>query len=246
MKGKLNFVKTSVIGGIIFLVPLIILIIIMEKAVGIMSALSRPLSGLIQIESFAGIAVVDLITVAIIIILCFISGLISKTAFASKIIQRIESNILKKIPFYSFVKSITESISGISSKETLKPVLLEFDDNSQLGMEVERIEGGNVFVYVPGSPNPWSGSVLIMKPERVKPLNISFAQAIKLMHDFGQGANKLLSNHWVQCNQTISKSISNEEIFLGQWPLFSQPLLNNIGGGFYYPSNINSDVKSYI
>lgn len=195
MKSKLSIVKTTVIGGIIFLIPLIILVIIMEKAFQIMSALSRPLSNLIQIESFAGVAVVDIITVAIIIILCFIAGFISKTAFAIKFIQRIESKILKKIPFYSFVKSITESISGISSKESLKPVLLEFDDNSQLGLEVERIEGGNVFAYVPGSPNPWSGSVLIMKPERVKPLNISFAQAIKLMHDFGQGANKLLSNH---------------------------------------------------
>jgi len=195
MKSKLSIVKTTVIGGIIFLIPIIILVMIMEKAFQIMSALSRPLSNLIQIESFAGVAVVDIITVAIIIILCFIAGFISKTAFASKFIQRIESKILKKIPFYSFVKSITEGISGVSSKESLKPVLLEFDDNSQLGLEVERIEGGNTIVYVPSSPNPWSGSVLVMKSERVKPLNISFAQEIKLMHDFGQGANKLLSNH---------------------------------------------------
>jgi uncharacterized membrane protein len=194
MKGKLNFVKTSVIGGIIFLIPIIILIIIMEKAFGIMAALSRPLSGLIEIETFAGIAVVDLITIAIIIIICFAAGFISKTAFASKLIQRMELKILKKIPFYSFVKSITESISGISSKESLKPVLLEFDDNSQLGLEVERIEGGNIVVFVPGSPNPWSGSVLVMKSNRVKSLGITFAQAIKLMHDFGQGANKLLCN----------------------------------------------------
>ena len=126
MKSKLSIAKTTVIGGIIFLIPLIILVIIMEKALGIMTVLSKPLSVLIPIESIAGIAVVDLITVAIIIILCFIAGLISKTAFASKIIQRIESNILKKIPFYSFVKSITESISGISSRESLKPVLLEW------------------------------------------------------------------------------------------------------------------------
>ena len=194
MKGKLNFVKTSVIGGIVFLIPIIILIIIMEKAFGIMAALSRPLSGLIEIETFAGIAVVDLITVAIIIIICFVAGFISKTAFARKFIQRIESKILKKIPFYSFVKSITESISGIRSNESLKPVLLEFDDNSQLGLEVERIEGDNIVVYVPSSPNPWSGSVLIMKSNRVKSLGITFAQAIKLMHDFGQGANKLLRN----------------------------------------------------
>ena len=195
MKSKLSIVKTTVIGGIIFLIPIIILVIIMEKAFQIMAALSRPLSNFIQIKSFAGVAVVDIITFAIIIILCFIAGFISKTTFASKFIQRIESKILKKIPFYSFVKSITEGISGVRSKESLKPVLLEFDDNSQLGLEVERIEGGNTIVYVPSSPNPWSGSVLVMKSERVKPLNISFAQEIKLMHDFGQGANKLLSNH---------------------------------------------------
>ena len=194
MKGKLKFVRTSVIGGIIFLIPIIILIIIMEKAFQIMSALSRPLSNLIQIKSFAGVAVVDIITVAIIIILCFIAGLISRTTFAIKFIQRIESKILKKIPFYSFVKGITESISGIRNKESLKPVLLEFDDNSQLGLKVEQIEDGNVVVYVPSSPNPWSGSILIMRPERVKSLDIKFAQAIKLMHDFGQGTNKLLRN----------------------------------------------------
>lgn len=124
MKSKISIVKTTVIGGIIFLITLIILVIIMEKAFQIMAALSRPLSNLIQIESFAGVAVVDLISVAIIIIICFVAGFISKTAFASKLIHRIESKILKKIPFYSFVKSITESISGIRSKESLKPVLL--------------------------------------------------------------------------------------------------------------------------
>jgi hypothetical protein len=172
MKGILNFVKTTIVGGFIFLIPFVILIIIIGKAFSILAALAKPLSALIPIKSFAGIAVLDLITVFFIILICFVAG-----------------------PIYSFVKSLTESISGIRDKKTLKPVLLEFDDNSQLAFEVERVEEDNIVVYVPGSPNPWSGSVLFMKSERVKSLNIPFSEAIKLMGKFGQGANKLLHNH---------------------------------------------------
>jgi uncharacterized membrane protein len=195
MKGILNFVKTTIVGGFIFLIPFVILIMIVGKAFSILAALAKPLSALIPIKSFAGIAVLDLITVFFIILICFLAGLISKTVFARGLLQSIEEKILKKVPVYSFVKSLTESISGIRDKKTLRPVLLEFDDNSQLAFEVERVEEDNIVVYVPGSPNPWSGSVLFMKSERVKSLNIPFSEAIKLMGKFGQGANNLLHNH---------------------------------------------------
>jgi uncharacterized membrane protein len=192
MKGKLAFLKTTVIGGIVFLVPLIIFIVIIGKALEIMAVLAMPLAGFLPIESIGGFAVANLISIVSIVLLCFLAGLAARTAIAGKLLNWIESTILSKIPIYAFVKGMTESVAGIQNKEGLKPVLVEFDDRSQIGFEVERIEGGSVAVYVPGSPNPWSGAVLVMKAERVKPLDVPLTSALQSVTDFGQGTNSLL------------------------------------------------------
>ena len=57
MNGKVQFVKTTVIGGLVFLVPLIIFIVIIGKAFGIMKTLAIPFAAWLPIDSVAGIAV---------------------------------------------------------------------------------------------------------------------------------------------------------------------------------------------
>ena len=73
MKGHIGFLKTTVIGGVIFLIPLIIIIAILGKAFQIMMQLAEPLSTLVPIDSVADIAIVNLIAVAL-IILCSAPG----------------------------------------------------------------------------------------------------------------------------------------------------------------------------
>ena len=71
MKGRFRFLKTTVIGGIVFLVPLIIIIVaIIGKALEIMKKVAEPLSALIPIESVGDIAIVNLIAFALIKATC--------------------------------------------------------------------------------------------------------------------------------------------------------------------------------
>lgn len=83
MKGQIGFLKTTVIGGVIFLIPLIIIVAILGKAFQIMMRVAEPLSALVPIDSVADIAVVNLIAVALIILACFVAGLAAKTVSAS-------------------------------------------------------------------------------------------------------------------------------------------------------------------
>ena len=78
-----------------------------------------------------------------------------------------------------------------SSEETAKSllsVLVRFDDNAQIGFEVERTGDGSVVVYLPGAPYPWSGSVAYFIEDRVKKLNLSVAQAIGNIRHLGRGS----------------------------------------------------------
>jgi len=67
--------------------------------------------------------------------------------------------------------------------------LVRFDDNTQIGFEVERLDGGNVVIYLPGAPNPWSGSVVYFEADRVTPLGITAAEAFGSLRKLGRGSN---------------------------------------------------------
>jgi uncharacterized membrane protein len=86
---------------------------------------------------------------------------------------------------------MTDSLN--SSEEAAKafvPVIVKFDDNAQIGFEIERTEKGNVVVYLPGSPNPWSGSVVYVNADRVEMLDMTVAEAINNIRHLGRGSAK--------------------------------------------------------
>ena len=59
--------------------------------------------------------------------------------------------------------------------------------------EVERVSGGYVVVYLPGAPNPWSGSVAYLTEDRVEPLDLAPQDAIKNIRVLGRGSAKFAS-----------------------------------------------------
>ena len=69
--------------------------------------------------------------------------------------------------------------------EGMSVVIVRFDDLWQIGFEIERIEGGKVAVFLPGSPDPWSGSVCIAEEERVTPLDVPVAAVVNMARRLG-------------------------------------------------------------
>ena len=82
-------------------------------------------------------------------------------------------------------------VDAENAAEDLIPVIARFDDNAQLAFEIERTSGGNVVLYLPGAPNPWSGSVIYMPTARVEHLNMKTHEAIKLIRVLGKGSARI-------------------------------------------------------
>jgi uncharacterized membrane protein len=98
----------------------------------------------------------------------------------------------------------------------MTPVLVTLDDYKQIAFEVERTAGGNVVVYLPGAPNPWSGSVVYVSEDRVEPLDMQPQDAIKNIRVLGRGSEKLASTglqSWVDwltaCLRAVSRARGN-------------------------------------
>jgi uncharacterized membrane protein len=113
---------------------------------------------------------------------------------AGKLVHILESYILSHIPAYAFVKGMTASVAGAEDGKGMTAVLARLDDYSQIAFEIERLEGGNVTVYLPGAPNPWSGSVCIMTEDRIQPIDASMMSAVQNIRHLGRGSGELLQH----------------------------------------------------
>jgi uncharacterized membrane protein len=189
MDKRLGFIKTTVVGGFVFLIPAAIVVVVLGKVIGALKTLAKALAPVFGIESFVGGLVLNLLALAVIVLLCFVAGLLARRASAKHMRAKLDSTLLNSFPGYAFVKGFadnlrhTEELAG-----SFVPVAVQFDDYVQLAFETHRADDGKVSVYLPGAPNPWSGTVVYVSSERVRPLAITLTDAIRNIRTLGKGS----------------------------------------------------------
>jgi len=189
-----NFIKTTAIGGLLFLVPIVVLAVILKKAYNIMLLVAVPLDRLIPIETIGGVALSNILAVLCIFVACFLAGLLAKSKPGKATFNLIDAKLLLFFPGYSYLKSLTSSFTDERDEaKVLKPIIAKLDDQSQLAFEVEHADDGTVVVYVPGAPDSRSGNVVYLTPDRVEPLDITFVEVTKSLRQFGRGSVAWLS-----------------------------------------------------
>ena len=88
MNNRLSFVKTTVVGGFVFLIPAVIVVIALGKVIGAMKAMAKALSPLFGIESLMGGLLLNILAVIVTILLCFAGGLLARRASAKRMRAR--------------------------------------------------------------------------------------------------------------------------------------------------------------
>jgi len=195
MKRTFDFIKSMIVGGIVFFIPLIILIVILQKAFQLSAVLVVPIIKLLNVTQIFGIGAEIIISIILILFLLYLGGLISKTSAAKKIISKLEDNLLSKVPGYDLIKKTSESYAGFDAENSLTTVLARIEDAWQLAFLIEEMEGENYAVYIPGTPNPLSGSVYFLEKERIKKTTIPMKDAMKCLRGLGAGSNNLLKGY---------------------------------------------------
>lgn len=183
---RVGFLKAAIIGGALFLVPVTIFALLIGKALSFMRIIAAPLVQHLPDASIGDIVLVNVLASVLLLCVCFAAGLFAQTRIASWIIRQMEMKVLNRIPFYLFIKSMMGGNVSGSADGNLKPIWVSFDDYSQLAFESDRNSDGSVIVYLPGSPNPWSGTVILVEGFRVKMAELSMVQAVSCLSHLGR------------------------------------------------------------
>lgn len=86
MKSFLSFIRTTITGGILFLLPVVLLIMIFAKALEILHKISAPLSEKLPVIIF-GLDGSNLVAIALLILICFLSDLLFRSNLVKILIK---------------------------------------------------------------------------------------------------------------------------------------------------------------
>ena len=195
MKKFYNFVKNIIIGGILFFIPLIILIVILQKALQISAVLVAPIIKLLNATQIFGIGVEILISLGSILFILYLAGLLAKTKKARAAVAKLEDSLLSKVPGYDMIKNTGASFVGFEDNSSFRTVLARIEDAWQYGFLIEEVKEDQCVVYIPGAPNTMSGSVYILENNRIKKTDIPLSSAMQCLRGLGKGSNLLVKNY---------------------------------------------------
>ena len=85
MKRQLDFIKTTAVGGFVFLIPAVIVVIALGKLIAGLKTFAKALAPIFGIESSLGGFVLDIVAFAVTILICFAAGLIARRATAKRV-----------------------------------------------------------------------------------------------------------------------------------------------------------------
>jgi len=191
MKSFIGFIRATITGGILFLLPVVLLIIILSKALVILQKISAPISKRMP-ELVFGLDGSNTIAIILLILICFVSGLLFRSKYIKKWIDNIENNVLVNLPGYALIKSITAGAIGKETETDMVPILIQDDDSWNLAFLVEKSEKLST-VFIPDAPRHDAGEIKIIPTDRIKKLDISTHKFILSIKTFGKGAI-----HWVK------------------------------------------------
>ena len=194
MKSLSAFLKATVVGGAIYMVPIVVILAVLGKVHSVASKLIAPLTAQLEAQEIGGIHLARLLAIVAVVLVCFAAGLFARTDIARRFVGWLEHAILSNLPGYSVVSALGTDVGSAGEGQSgMKVVLARIEDAWQLALLVERVDETHAAVFVPGAPDPKSGSVYLLTDDRFKPVDVPVRHAMKCIKGLGVGSRALLS-----------------------------------------------------
>ena len=187
MKGLAELTKTTLVGGLLVVLPIYLTVLLLLKTLSGVVALLSPVTAAIP----AGVQFRQIIAALILLVVCFVAGAVVRTGPGLRAKHRFERSVLEKIPGYALVRGLADRVSGNEREAAFRPALVEIEEALAPGFIIEELEDGRYTVLIPSVPTPAAGTVLIVDRARVHPVDVPFTQAVKVISKWGAGAGEL-------------------------------------------------------
>lgn len=193
-----NFFKTTLLGGIIVILPSIILIFAFNWLFSFVREAIKPLTTLVinnlPLPEQYNETTATLIVLIVIVLSCFTLGLFIRTRVGHWIYSAFESSLLSKAPGYKMIKETVNQFLGKKQSPFSSVALVQIfeNDTKVTAFITDKHDDGTVTVFVPTGPNPTSGFIYHLNEKYVHPVNVAVEDAMRSVISCGAGSGALV------------------------------------------------------
>jgi len=197
---KPHFIRRTFLTGLLILLPLFITYVLITFLFNIFTGVGAPLvSGLLRLfgADVPAYPLIDLVNLILSLAVIFLLGLVGTNILGRRILTAFEA-LLLRLPLvktiYSSVKQVVETFQG-PNRSFQRVVLLEYPRKGVWTLGLVATEHQNslnlsptdkvLTVFIPTTPNPTSGYLVIVPPGDVIDLKFSIEDAFKFIMSGG-------------------------------------------------------------
>ena len=197
-----SFIKKALIGGVLVLLPLVILGAVFRWFFYFVTDLIQPLTNYFSEFYLLPELAADSIVMSVILVFCFSIGTLVSTGVGSWLHSHFDKYLVKLAPGYRLVKEIVTQVFGDSEEspfskgEVVRVKLFgESVGTTVTALVTSKHPDGIVTIFMPTGPNPTSGNIYHV-PENLVTYypEVSVEKMMKSIIACGAGSSELFLN----------------------------------------------------
>ena len=187
----IGHVQRRLVAGVLVFLPIFVTYFVVDFFYGIIDSLLDPVISYLGVPHGPGIDVTDVVEIIIIMVILYGTGLLIGWAVTRLLIDRVHDTIGRVPiigPVYNTTRHGIDFLSDTKNYNYRGVVLLEFPRMGVLSIGLitsglGEIRGGEEYlsVYVPTTPVPSSGYLVIVRANEVTPTDISVDEAMRMI-----------------------------------------------------------------
>ncbi len=195
-----SFFMTSLLGGIMVVLPVAILVAVFGWIFNFVTNLIQPMTNLLVATSDIREIVADILVIIVILAMCFIIGVTIRTKLGKFLFSTIENRLLKVAPGYTLIKETVLQILGNKKAPYSSVALVQIFESDTLmtAFVTDEHPDGSFSVFVPTGPNPTSGNIYHLEGKHVHPVDVPVEEAMRSIISCGSGSSRLIEAYKTQ------------------------------------------------
>jgi len=189
----MNFIKTTLFGGLLILLPLMLLWLGLHEIAGLLIAMATPIADLFPKGPFENLATPGLVAVLLIVGVSFVLGLAARSFVLKRIGRQLENSILEKIPMYRMLKIMSGALIDSDTSKVVPALVKDGTGGGDPCYVIEKHKDGRATVLLPWSPASFAGSIKVVQRSSLEIVPCSLDEFSRSISQVGVGIEDCLT-----------------------------------------------------
>lgn len=178
--------RALIFGGLFFLVPVLLIVIAWRELKHTLKPISARIIDLFDLNSVFGSASIIIVTIFLVIIFCFLAGLLIEKGIVKNWSSGVEKKLFIFLPSLQMLKFRLIGDNNTVINEFWQAIIFKEDSFYRIGFITDKTKT-HTTIYIPDAPKIDAGEVRYMTNSGFEYYNISMKAAMSAIYAFGEG-----------------------------------------------------------